>query len=88
MWNQLRPQFTGLHLSQRQNGKLVGLKMNHQLEPVGKQSLHHQAHLVLGRIPHNPRVNRIAIAGYPFGQVREHLPFLIFRRPKIISRIM
>ena len=45
-----RPELLWLDQSQRQHGSLLRLKMHSQLETVGQQSLHHQAHLVFRRI--------------------------------------
>jgi hypothetical protein len=36
--------------SESEHGDLLGLEVNRQLEAIRKQRLHHQAHLVFGRI--------------------------------------
>jgi hypothetical protein len=48
--NKLRPQLAILNHSESEHGNLLGGEVCRQLKAIGKQRLHHQAHLVLGRI--------------------------------------
>src|SRR5580704_5851445 len=68
---QLRPEFAGCDKSQSEHRDFLGFKMNRQLEPVGEQRLHHQAHLVLRGIAIRFRVNYVVVIR-PFWKLGMH----------------
>ena len=61
MRTELRPEIAGFDKSQSERGDFLGFKMSPQLEPVGEQRLHHQAHLVLRGIAIRLRVNHVFV---------------------------
>jgi hypothetical protein len=50
MLPKLRPQLSGFVQNKSEHWKLPGLGVNHKLEAVREQRLHHQPHLIFGRI--------------------------------------
>src|SRR5262249_31926804 len=58
---QLCPSLSWLVQNEGKRRSFLTLEVNRQLEPVRKQRLQHQAHLVLRRIAFSRRINRIPI---------------------------
>ena len=71
------PHFSGLIYNQREDGNLPSLIVSCQPEPISEKGLHHQAHLVFGRISLHAPLNVEPIRGGPFRQLREQSLFLI-----------
>jgi hypothetical protein len=62
-------QFTRLVQNKRVYRKLSHLSVKRQLEAIRKQRLHHQAHLIFGRITFRTSLNVEAICLRPLGQL-------------------
>jgi hypothetical protein len=63
--------------NQREDWNLPSLVVNSQPEAISEQGLHHQAHLVFGRISLCAPLNVKTIGGRPFRQLREQELVLI-----------
>jgi hypothetical protein len=64
---------------------IVSFEMHDQLEPIGEERLHHQAHLVLREVSRGRfRLNLERLRRYPFGQVRIHGVSFLFRHEYLL----
>jgi hypothetical protein len=73
MRTKLRPGVVRSHQSQSEHGTFASFEMKPEFEAVGKQRLHHQAHLVLGGITCGARLDVESIHRERFRQLRPDL---------------
>jgi hypothetical protein len=66
---------------------LPRLKVNCQLEAIGKKRLHHQSHLVFRRVSFCPRMNFDVICSDPLRQMSKHRVGLLRREPKLVCEL-
>ena len=64
--------------NQCKDGNLSGLIVNRQMKAIGKQCLHHQAHLVFGGISLHLPLNVKPVSSGPLGQLRKQKLLLCF----------
>ena len=65
--------------NKREHRHILVFKMDCQLEPIGKQRLHHEPDLILRRVSRELRPNDEMIGCDPPGPMREHRIFLLVR---------
>ncbi len=84
---ELGTRLSGFDESEGEHGDLLGLEVNRQLEAIRKQRLHHQAHLVFGRIALRPRMNFEAFCCDPLRQMGKDGLSLLPRLPKFVCKL-